>query len=188
MKLTRSISTLFFIKPLGLSIIDIEKYGFINAFISDSNKDHQYENCVYLLFKPSDMDLFMDFLEKEQEVRNVVEDYDYPGGYVVVVYLMPTKFYKDYDLIKQGLYSHTSKEFQNLFPKVVKIMKNGKHRDDISLQYRIFNRTQDLVNFWEEKLGVSFSSGQEVWEGFHLERETLNIDKIKNDVQSTISD
>lgn len=187
MKLTRSMCTLFLVRPLGLLLSDIEKYGFINAFISDVNEEHQYENCVYLLFKPSDMDLFMDFLERERDLRNVVEDYDYEGGYVVVVYMLPSKFYKDYDLIKQGLYSKTSRAFQEVFPKVIKIVKNGRHRDEISLQYRIFNRTQDLINFWEEKLGVRFSSDQEVWEGFHLEKETLNIDKIKSNVQSTFS-
>lgn len=187
MKLTRSMCTLFLVRPLGLTINDIEKYGFINAFISDVNEEHQYENCVYLLFKPSDMDLFMDFLDRERGLRNVVEDYDYEGGYVVVVYMLPSKFYKDYELIKQGLYSKTSRAFQEVFPKVIKIVKNGRHRDEISLQYRIFNRTQDLINFWEEKLGVRFSSDQEVWEGFHLEKETLNIDKIKSNVQSTFS-
>lgn len=188
MKIARSITALFLIRPLGLNSDDVDRHRFINAYIADLNQDHQYENCVYLLFKPSDMDLFMDFLERERGLRNVVEDYDYPGGYVVVVYMLPSKFYKDYQFIKQGLYSKTSKAFQEVFPKVMKIMKNGKYRDEISLQYRVFNRTQDLINFWEEKLGVRFSSDQEVWEGFHLEKETLNIDKIKSNVESTLSD
>ena len=183
MKLTKSICTLFLIRPLGLTYADLEKHGFINAYIKDVNQDHHYENCIYLLFKPSDMDIFMDFLEKEREVRDLVDDYDYEGGYVVVVYSLPSKFYKDYNLIKQGLYSRTSKEFQEIFPKVIKIIKNGKHRDEISLQYRIFNRTQDLINFWEEKLNIVFQPDQEVWEGFHTERETLDFNKMKNYVE-----
>ena len=187
MKLTRSITTLFLVRPLGLSIENVERHGFINAFISDVNQDYQYKNCVYLLFKPSDMDTFANFLELEKDRATVVDDYDYDGGYVVVVYELPSQHVSDVNLVKQGLYSKTSKEFQNIFPKVVKIMKNGRHRDEISLQYRIFNRTQDLINFWEEKLNVTFENGQEVWEGFHLERETLNIENIKNNVESTFS-
>jgi hypothetical protein len=188
MQLKRSISTLFMVKPLGIGFDKLEKVGFINGFIKDVNHECNYENCVYLLFKPSDMDVFRDFIEDQYEkTKDIVEDYDYEGGYVVVVYKLKSEFKKDYMLIRQGLYSKTSKNFQALFPKVVKIMKNGKHRDEISLQYRIFNKTQDLINFWEDKLGVKFSNDQEVWEGFHEEKETLNIKNIKKHVKQ-ISD
>jgi len=172
------------VKPLGLSIEKLDKVGFINAFMRDVEHDCIYQDCVYLLFKPTDMDLFRDFIDSEYErTDNIVEDYDYEGGYIVVVYKLDPKFKKDYQLVRQGLYSKTSKDFQNIFPKVVKIMKNGKHRDEISLQYRIFNRTQDLINFWEDKIGVTLSGDQEVWEGFHEERETLNISNIKKHVE-----
>jgi hypothetical protein len=53
------------------------------------------------------------------------------------------------------------------------------HKDEISLQYRVFNKTEDLVKFWEDKLGVEFDDNQEVWHGFDLEEETLDINKIK---------
>jgi hypothetical protein len=172
------------VKPLGIGIEKLDKVGFVNGFIRDVNHDCIYQDCVYLLFKPTDMDLFRDFIDSEYErTSNIVEDYDYEGGYVVMVYKLDPKFKEDYQLVRQGLYSKTSKDFQNLFPKVVKIMKNGKHRDEISLQYRIFNRTQDLINFWEDKLAIKFSSDQEVWEGFHEERETLNINNIKEYVE-----
>jgi hypothetical protein len=61
----------------------------------------------------------------------------------------------------------------------VKLKKNGLHRDEISLQYRIFNRTEDLIQFWEDKLGVSFADDQEVWNGFFEDEETLNLNNIK---------
>jgi hypothetical protein len=172
------------VKPLGIGIEKLDKVGFINAFIRDVEHDSVYQDCVYLLFKPTDMDLFRDFIDSEYErTDNIVEDYDYGGGYIVVVYKLDPKFKKDYQLIRQGLYSKTSKDFQNVFPKVVKIVKNGKHRDEISLQYRIFNKTQDLIAFWEDRIGITLSSDQEVWEGFHEERETLNINKIKEYVE-----
>ena len=101
MKLTRSISTLFMIKPLGIGIERLEKVGFINAFIKDVSHDCIYDNCVYLLFKPHDMDLFRDFIDSEYErTNNIVEDYDYEGGYVVVVYKLDENFNKDYQLVR----------------------------------------------------------------------------------------
>lgn len=177
-------TTLFMVKPLGIGIEKLDKMGFINGFIQDVDHYCIYEDCVYLLFKPYDMDLFRDFIDSEYErTNNIVEDYDYQGGYVVMIYKLNPNFKNDYQLVRQGLYSKTSKDFQNLFPKIVKIMKNGKHRDEISLQYRIFNKTQDLITFWEDKLGIRFSNDQEVWEGFHEERETLNINNIKQYVE-----
>lgn len=184
MKIGRNISTLFMVKLLDINSDKLNKVGFINGFVKDVNHECNYEDCLYLLFKPSDMDIFRDFIEDQYEkTKDIIEDYDYEGGYVVVVYKLNPEFKEDYMLIRQGLYSKTSKEFQSLFPKVIKIIKNGKHRDEISLQYRIFNKTQDLINFWEDKLGVEFSNDQEVWEGFHEERETLNIKNIKEYVE-----
>jgi hypothetical protein len=170
------------VKSLKIERDKLLSNGFINGYIKDLNQDFHYEDCVYLLFKPTDMDRFAFFLDQEKERTDaIVDDYDYEGGYVVVVYQLDPEFKPDFDLIRQGQYSKTSRRFQELFPKVMKVVKNGKHKDEISLQYRIFNKTQDLVNFWEENLNISLDSDQEVWEGFHEERETLNIHKLKLD-------
>jgi hypothetical protein len=184
MILGRTISTLFLIKTFKIGSEKLNKVGFVNAFSKDLNYECVYEDCVYVLFKPSDMDVFREFLIDEYErVDNIVDDYDYAGGYVVVVYKLDSNFKEDYDLIRQGLYSKTSKDFQDLFPKIMKVVINGKSRDEISLQYRIFNRTQDLINYWENKLGCKFSENQEVWEGFHEEKETLNIKQLHSNVE-----
>jgi hypothetical protein len=70
-----------------------------------------------------------------------------------------------------------------MFPKVVKITKQGLHKDEISLQYRIFNKAEDLINFWEEKLGIDLESAVgknfEVWNGWDEDKEILNLDNIK---------
>jgi hypothetical protein len=76
------------------------------------------------------------------------------------------------------MYSKTSKEFQEVFPKVVKIMHNGLHRDEVSLQVRIFKKTKDMVDYWERELGVILDDDLEVWEGWSEERETLNVNKL----------
>jgi hypothetical protein len=141
---------------------------------------------VYLLFQPKDLDKFRQFLEDEYErTKNIIDEYDYEGGYVVVVYKLNPKFKSDFLLIKEGLYSQTSHEFQALFPKIVKIQKDGFKRDEISLQYRVFNKTADLVKYWEDKLGVEFDEDQEIWHGFVLEDEILDIDKINTTCTTT---
>jgi hypothetical protein len=154
--------------------------GFINGYVKDVRKDVQYENCIYLLFKPEDIDKFKDFLDGEYErTKSIIDDYDYEDGYIVVVYELNDKYKRDFEYVKNGKYSKTSKEFQSLFPKIVKIKTNGRYKDEISLQYRIFNHTEDLVQFWENKLDVKFDDDQELWHAFIEENEILNLDKIK---------
>lgn len=180
MEITKTITSIFMVPTLKIDKEDLKKNGFINAYIRDVKSDIQYENAVYLLFKPEDLDVFRLFVEKEyQRTKQLVDDYDYDGGYVVLVYKLDKKFEKDFDLVKLGKYSLTSKAFQDMFPKIIKIVRGGLHKDEISLQYRIFNRTQDLIEFWEEKLGVTFSEDQEVWNGFFEDKELLNLNNIK---------
>jgi hypothetical protein len=143
-------------------------------------RDTQYENAVYILFKPENLDKFRVFLVGEYErTKSIIDDYDYQDGYVVVVYEINSKLKNDIELIKQGKYSKTSPAFQGIFPKVVQIKKNGLRRDEISLQYRVFNKTEDLVQFWEDKLGMKLPEDLEVWHGFFEEFETLDLNKIK---------
>jgi hypothetical protein len=98
-----------------------------------------------------------------------------------VVYELDRKFKKDFALVKEGLYSKTSEEFQAKFPKIVKIKRGGLHKDEISLQYRVFNKTEDLKKYWEDKFDMEFDEEWEVWDGFNLDKETLLIHKIKED-------
>ena len=154
--------------------------GFINAYIKDARKEDQYKGCVYLLFKPENLDKFREFLDNEYErTKAVIEDYYYEDGYVVVVYQLDEKYKNDFTLVQGGKYSKTSANFQKLFPKVVKITRNGLSKDEISLQYRIFNKAEDLISFWETKLGIEFEDDYEVWDGWDEEKEILELDKIK---------
>ena len=168
------------VPTLKAPINSLKDNGFINGYIKDEDNDAEYPNCIYLLFKPTNIDKFREFLDSEYErTPNIVEDYDYEGGYIVVVYQLNTDFNEDFDIIRQSKYSKTSKKFQDLFPKAVKIIVDGLHRDELSLQIRIFKKTEDLVEFWEEKLGVNFDEEQEVWEGWDNDNEILSINKLK---------
>jgi len=179
----KTITSVFMVPTLQIPRGELQDNGFINGYVKDGSREVQYENCIYLLFQPKDLDKFREFLDSEYErTKDIVDDYDYQDGFVVVVYQLNKKFNKDFMLIKEGLYSRTSKDFQALFPKVIKIKKNGLQRDEISLQYRVFNRTEDLIKFWEDKLGVEFDDDQEVWHAFILKDEILNIEKLKEHV------
>ena len=51
-----------------------------------------------------------------------------------------------------------------------------------SLQYRIFKKTRDLREYWEDLTGEEFTDDMEVWEGFHEENETLDLEKVKQEM------
>lgn len=180
MERKHTITSIFIVPTFSIGKDKLIDNGFINGYIKDGNRDVQYENAVYLLFKPSNLDKFRLFLDSEYErTKSIIDDYDYEDGYVVVVYEINPRLKDDINLIKQGKYSKTSKKFQEIFPKVVKIKKGSISKDEISLQYRVFNRTEDLIQFWEDKLGVQLPEDSEVWHGFFEEFETLNFDKSK---------
>lgn len=183
MEIKKTITSIFMVPTLKAPKDALRSNGFVNAYIRDDERDDQYDGCIYLLFKPENVDKFREFLDAEYDrTKDIIDDYDYEGGFVVVVYKLNESYQEDFKLVKTGKYSRTSKEFQLQFPKVIKIVKHGLHRDEVSLQYRIFNRTQDLIDFWEEKLGITFSNDQEVWDGFDEEKEVLNIKTIKEHV------
>lgn len=180
MELKKTITSIFMVPTLKIKREKFADNNFINAYVKDVRKDVQYENAVYLLFQPTNLDKFRNFLDDEYERTDaLVDDYDYEDGFVVVVYKLNDKWKEDFVLIKEGKYSKTSKEFQDGFPKVIKIIKNGLHRDEISLQFRIFNKTEDLLNYWEDRLDMTFTDNMEVWDGFDIENEILDLDKIK---------
>jgi len=180
MERKHTITSIFIVPTLSIGREKLIDNGFVNGYIKDGMRDTQYENAVYILFKPKNLDKFRGFLDGEYErTKSIIDDYDYEDGYVVVVYEINSKLKNDIELIKQGKYSKTSPAFQGIFPKVVKIKKNGLHKDEISLQYRVFNKTEDLVQFWEDKLGIELPEDLEVWHGFFEEFETLDLTKIK---------
>ena len=147
---------------------------FLNGYAKDETRDEQHDDACYLLFRPRNIDRFREFLDSEYErTKDIIEDYDHPHGFVVVVYKLNPRFRHDFELIRESRYSTTSPEFQALFPKVVKIKVNGLSRDEISLQVRIFKKTDDLRQFWEDAFQENLAENVEYWEGYHEKNEIL---------------
>lgn len=184
MEIKKNITSIFMVPTLKVPKDALRGNGFINAYIKDDRREDQYKESIYLLFKPNDLDKFREFLDNEYErTKTIIEDYDYEDGYVVIVYQLNEKYKKDFELIRKGKYSKTSEDFQKVFPKIVKIYRNGLHREELSLQYRIFNKADDLIEYWENRLGINLELTLgidfEVWEGFNESKEILELDKIK---------
>lgn len=173
------------VPTLGFPKQSLIENGFINAYSIDAGREEQCENCIYILFKPKNIDKFRIFLENQYNLTDfIVEDYDYDGGYVVIVCELSKKYAKDFAIIRTGKYSKTSKEFQNLFQRLLSVRTVGSSTEQqLSLQYRIFNKTEDLVKYWEDKFDVEFDEEQEVWKGWEEESETLYIEKIKKQMK-----
>jgi len=180
MEIKKNNTSVFMVPTLNIGKENLLINGFINAYIRDESQEIPYKDAIYLLFRPTDINRFREFVDEEYErTDQVIEDYPHENGCIVIVYKLNPKFKKDFDLVRIGKYSLTSDKFQELFPKIIHLKKNGLSRDEISLQYRVFNRTEDLIKFWEDKLGVIFKDDQEVWDGFDEKNEVLNLDKIK---------
>ncbi len=180
MAVKKTITSIFMVPTLKIAKEHLSENGFINGYSGDIDKDTQYPNSIYLLFKPTNIEKFREFLESEYErTKDIIEDYDYPDGYVVVVYKLNPDFKRDYNLVRSGRYSAVSEQFKKLFPEKVTIpLKSGLNKEEISLQYRVFNKTKDLVEYWEGKIGVKFHKDQEVWEGYDREKEILYINNL----------
>ena len=181
MEIKRTITGIFMVPTLKIPFGKLEDNGYLNAYIKDGGREEQYENAVYLLFQPKNIDKFRVFLEEEYErTKSVIDDYDYEDGYVVVVYKLDPVLKSDFDLIRKGKYSKTSPMFQQLFPKSIRVNSNGISKEQITLQYRIFNKTDDLLQFWEDKFGMHMDKDQELWYAFVEENEILDIEKIRS--------
>lgn len=178
---SRTITSIFMMPTLNINRDSLFNNGYVDAYIDDKNKQYPYEQMLYLLFKPQDLQLFKNFLDQEYErTKQIIEDYDYEEGFVVVVYALDKRWSNDFELIKESKYSKTSKEFQNLFPKKLTNFVDKKDTEEkTSLQHLIFQRDGKLLTFWEEKIGTNVltTNNLEVWPYFNIEKETLKIEE-----------
>jgi hypothetical protein len=171
-------STRFLLRGVGLLKPELAQYGFINAYIDDVDHEPHYKDCLYLLFKPVDIQALEFFIEEQREERTprLVEEYDHPGGYVVIVYKFPAKYMEDYRLFLEGKYSKFSDDYKGLFPmERTGMTKKNIPTKEPSFYDLIFNRRDEMRNVLEEKLDVILDPGSEYWSSPTLSHETINI-------------
>lgn len=170
-------TTRFLLRGLGLFKLELSQYGFINAFLDDIEHEHHYENSVYLLFKPSELSVFEWFVDGEKaRTHLVIEEYDYPNGYIVLVYKFPAEYMDDYRLFLQGKYSKFSQKYKDLFPLTNKTTSSRNlTKEEPSFYSHIFTRSEKMRDYWEGKLAVILAPDAEYWSSPTLSKEVLNI-------------
>ena len=176
----KNCTTVFMTAPLGIAKIDLIENNFIGAYIGDVQKSEtEYKRGIYVLFRPIDMLTFEQFVYSEKERgATIVEDYDYEGGYVVVIYVLKPEFAADYDKFLRGNYSKFSIKFRDTFPEKIHI--DGK--DQLTLQQRVFTKDESIREYWEEQIGIKMEDSSEVYSSPNIEigsDEWLDISKFK---------
>jgi hypothetical protein len=179
-------STLFLLTGIKLTTSELKKYGFISAYAKDINHDIFYERPVYLLFKPSDISKMESFIHNEyrKDKTSIKEDYDYPGGYIVLVYSFPEHLEQDYHLFLMGEYSKFSDFYKSMFSDYSKVRFDSQIDPVLipSLPFRIFNKTPDLKEYLESSLGINIDPSQELWSSPSLDgKDCLDISKVISD-------
>lgn len=172
-----SATNIFIVPILGVKREKLIEMGFTEAFIKDGIKELEYENAVYLLFRAKNWGDFNLFVEKERERgAPIIDEYDYPDGWTVLVYKYPKKWEKDVKLITTGKYSQISKEFMSLHPRYKKSISGGENEE--TYQWLIRNKDQKVKDYWKKELDLNFEECDEVWH-FYGEREILTQDKLE---------
>lgn len=173
-------TTLFLLPALGLNADELSpNLGFMDGFLSDKDRPTLLSHPVFALFRPEDLKAFQEFVEKEYRLNPaLMEDYDYDGGFVVLLYQYPKDFRLDYKKFEKGKYSKFSPDFSDTFPKFEKADSwNNPNIPQISFQRMVYLRAPVLVEFIEDAIGQSI--GSECWGVPDKERETLVIKKVR---------
>lgn len=154
-----------------------EGFKLVNTYLHDKQREDFTTDTLLLLFRPENWAEFETFLEKQEQHKNFIEEYDYDKGYVVLAYKIPLSLKKDFIKFKQGRYSEFSKaskqEFKRLIPSGIFGGRAVK-----SLQWEVFDREQDLKEQLEDDLDVQLPIDSEVWSVPSILRETLIIEDI----------
>lgn len=176
--LTWNTSRLFLLRPLDLQRNVLKELGFIESYLKDAdNTTSSVENPIFLLFKPEQFEKLESFIREQYDRKDEVlmEDYDYEGGYTVLLYSFPEKWKKDYKLFTYGKYSKLSKEFTELFAEKNKVQGVQIHE----MQWMIITKDENWIVAMNDILGTELTAEDELWKAVDLEKETLKINEIR---------
>lgn len=136
-------------------------FGFINTFLTCPPLTYPWP-VLYIVFRPQVIDLdFMRFADELQKNTNFIDTLDAGGGKVLMVYRVPKRFLRDYELFLEGKYSKLSPEYRRCFQMEQfkldahdrPIKEQGRYVKEYTDFYHIFNRTEYIKDIWKERLG-----------------------------------
>lgn len=204
-KIKNTDSSIFLLPLLGIKTKEWLNLGFINAYLADKNRSkvNDKDLHLYLLFHPSpepksvrmlggyekmEVDSQLDRLtQKIEDLEEIdknktvlLDEYDYEGGYIVLVLKIPSKYKNDYELFLKGQYSKFSKAFINMMPENI-IVEDFKDQNNTlqpltgkSTQWMIINKAPAYKKFTEKKYDITLDNDQEVHHLPIIEEETLS--------------
>ncbi len=174
-------TNLFIVPLLGIKRASLMENGLHNAYIKDEVKGVEYERGVYMLFRAMNQEKFNDLLLSERKRKAaLVDEYDYPDGWTMVVYQYDTKWEEDVKKILKGEFSFTSKSLQDNIPKTSRVMKNGVMTENLTLQHQIFKKAPSLSAYWNEELGLELDYKEDEFWDFYLEKEYFTQETLNN--------
>ena len=168
LKLTAT--SIFVVPVLKLSLKDLWKHGFENAYMKDEIKNMDYKNAVYLLFRPMNITAFNEFVEAERERKYLIDEYDYPDGWTMLVYKFHEQWQEDIDIIMTGKFSEVSEPYKREIPRKT---NNSQGTLVTTLPHHIFGKSQYLKSFWKKLYDLDLTDLDEHWQ-FYPERELFN--------------
>lgn len=176
-------STLFLLTPVSGHDVDLlREYQLLDSYLKDIDREDLDGNLLFVLFRPQDREFFELFLYTESaENENFVEEYDYAGGYIVLVYKIPEWLTDDFVRFKDGKYSKFSAKTKAMFKKTKKIGIKSL----TTIQWDVFSKNKDLKQDLERFIGESIPDDMELYGIPDMQKETLNIQKFRHYVETT---
>ncbi len=148
---SRTLSTSCVLPMLGHPWYWYGKY-LVNFYLGDKNRP-EYDYNIFCLLRFSEDERY---LIMEQELRNhpnYVTDYDpTENEYTMFVFSIPEYFKEDYDLFKQGKYSHFSVKLKNMMLGT----------ETSGYNYEVLTRSPVLRSQLEEYLNVTIAEDAEL--------------------------
>lgn len=174
-----SATNAFVFPILGIDRAGAIGMGYTEAFIEDSLRELKYENAVYLLFRPiNKWEEFNMFVEKERgRGAPIIDEYDYPDGWTVLVYKYPKKWEEDVKLLTTGKYSKISEGYKALLPRWVNGSSETDENREETYIWKVIAKAPELKEYWKRELDINIPDDQEFWH-FYAEREILTQDKL----------
>lgn len=134
-----------------------------------------WNNEVYMLFCPSKdviYTIFSQLYDYLRELPNFVKLYHINNGVIIIVMKIDQKWEGAKSIIKSGKYSNLGKVYANNF-----FNNNGI----LGREFHIICKTEEYRRKMEIELGLeeNYLLGDELDEMFDIEKETLNLQKLK---------
>lgn len=149
-------------------------FGFQNTFLTCPPLNYPWP-VLYILFKPQVIDLeFIRFAEDLQKNPNFIETLDAGSNKVLMVYKVPKRFRRDYELFLEGKYSKLSSDYRKCFQMEQfkldshdrPVKENGRYVKEYTDFYHIFNRTDHIKDVWKERLG--YDKSEQIFDDIEL--------------------